>query len=139
VDRIGDHFFARSCLSEEKRRAARRGNPAHLFHDLPQPEIRPDNLDTGGALDVSRQRPIVLCKHIFAFPSFIFTIEYVLQIPGRSQRLKETLIWVPISVHRWIIYVGVPFWLIVLIFTDLILAPAKYYTPTGWEHGLLPQ
>ena len=48
--------------------------------------------------------------YIFGIPSYIFSIEYILQISGRIQRLKETLIWVPISVHRWIIYVGVPFW-----------------------------
>jgi hypothetical protein len=65
-------------------------------------------------------------------------IEYILQISGRSQRLKETLIGVPIAVHRWFIYGSVLFWLLILIFTDLILAPAKYYSPTGWEHGYGP-
>ena len=73
--------------------------------------------------------------YIFSIPSYILLIEYSLQISGRVQRLKENLFWVPIAVHRWIIYVGVPFWLLILIFTDWILAPAKFYTPTGWEHG----
>jgi class 3 adenylate cyclase len=76
--------------------------------------------------------------YIFGIPSYIFFIEYILQISGRLRRLKEKLIWLPIAVHRWIIYVGVPFWLVILIFTDLILAPAEYYTPTGWEHGYGP-
>ena len=69
--------------------------------------------------------------YIFGIPSYILAIEYALQISGRTQRLKETLIGVPIAVHRWIIYGSVPFWLLVIIFTDLILSPAKFYTPTG--------
>ena len=76
--------------------------------------------------------------YILYLPSYIFTIEYALQISGRIQRLKETLIGVPIAVHRWIIYGSVPCWLLILIFTDLILSPAKFYTPTGWEHGFGP-
>ena len=73
--------------------------------------------------------------YIFGIPSYILAIEYALQISGRSHRLKEKMIGVPITVHRWIIYGSMPFWLIILIFTDLILAPAQFYTPTGWEHG----
>jgi serine phosphatase RsbU (regulator of sigma subunit) len=73
--------------------------------------------------------------YVFGIPSYIWAIEYALQISGRSQRLKEKLIGIPIAVHRWIIYGLVPFWLLIIIFTDLILAPAKFYTPTGWEHG----
>jgi hypothetical protein len=45
--------------------------------------------------------------YIFAIPSYILLIEYSLQISTRVRRLKEKLIWVPIAVHRWIIYVGV--------------------------------
>ena len=73
--------------------------------------------------------------YIFGLPSTIFAIEYALQISGRSQRLKEKMIGVPIAVHRWIIYGSVPVWLLIIILTNLILAPAKFYTPTGWEHG----
>jgi len=76
--------------------------------------------------------------YILYTPSFILTIEYALQISGRIQRLKETLIGVPIAVHRWIIYGSVPCWMLILIFTNLILSPAKFYTPTGWEHGYGP-
>ena len=73
--------------------------------------------------------------YFLGLPSTIFAFEYALQISGRIHRLKETLLGVPIAVHRWIIYGTVPIWLLILIFTDLILAPAKFYTPTGWEHG----
>jgi hypothetical protein len=38
---------------------------------------------------------------------------YALQISGRSQRLKETLMRVPITVHRRIIYGLVPVWLLI--------------------------
>ena len=73
--------------------------------------------------------------YIFGIPSGIFAIEYALQISGRTQRLKESLLGLPIAIHRWIIYGSVPFWLLILLFSDLILAPAKFYSPTGWEHG----
>jgi serine phosphatase RsbU (regulator of sigma subunit) len=76
--------------------------------------------------------------YIFGLPAYILAIEYALQISGRSQRLKETLVGVPIAVHRWIIYGSVPLWLLVIIFTDLIISPAKFYIPTGWEHGYGP-
>ena len=76
--------------------------------------------------------------YIFGIPSYILVIEYSLQISGRVQRLKETLFGAQIAVHRWIIYAFVPFWLVIVIFTDLILSPTKYYTPTGWEHGYGP-
>ena len=73
--------------------------------------------------------------YIFGLPSIILATEYALQISGRYHRLKDTLLGVRVAVHRWIIYISVPFWLLILIFTDLILAPAKFYSPTGWEHG----
>jgi class 3 adenylate cyclase len=76
--------------------------------------------------------------YIFGLPAYIFAIEYALQISGRSQRLKETLVGVPIAVHRWIVYGSLPFWLIVVMFTDLIISPAMFHTPTGWEHGYGP-
>jgi hypothetical protein len=46
--------------------------------------------------------------YIFGLPAYILAIEYALQISGRSQRLKETLVGVPMAVHRWIIYGSVP-------------------------------
>ena len=41
--------------------------------------------------------------YIFGIPNYILIIQYSIQISGRVQRLKETLIGVPIAVHRWII------------------------------------
>ncbi len=73
--------------------------------------------------------------YYFGLPSSILAVEYALEISGRRQRLKEKMLRVPINVHRWIIYGSMPFWLLILIFTDLILAPAQFYSPTGWEHG----
>ena len=40
--------------------------------------------------------------YILGIPSFILAIEYALQISGRTQRLKDKLIGVPIAGHRWI-------------------------------------
>lgn len=76
--------------------------------------------------------------YFFGFPSYILVIEYSLQISGRSQRLKEKLIGLPIAVHRKIIYAAVFFWLLVLLFTDLVLSSVRFYSPTGWEHGYGP-
>ena len=53
--------------------------------------------------------------YVFGMPSYIFIIEYSLQISGRIQRLKEKLIFVPIAVHRRVIYGSMPVWLFILI------------------------
>ena len=55
--------------------------------------------------------------YYFGIPSGILAIEYALEISGRTQRLKETLLGLLITVHRWIIYGSVPFWLLLLIHT----------------------
>jgi class 3 adenylate cyclase len=73
--------------------------------------------------------------YLFGFPAYIFIIEYALQISGRNQRLKETMAGIPISFHRWIIYGSVPCWLLIILFTDKIIAPARFYPSIGWEHG----
>jgi len=77
--------------------------------------------------------------YIFGIPSYILTLEYVLQISERSQRIRETLLLLPISIHRWIIYSLVFLWWIILLSTNLIIAPPKFYSLSGWEHqyGLL--
>jgi hypothetical protein len=76
--------------------------------------------------------------YFFGVASFIVELEYILQISGRQNRLKETFIRVPIGLHRWVIYAGIFFTLAVLIFTDLLIAPPEYFSPTGWEHGYGP-
>ena len=76
--------------------------------------------------------------YIFGLPSYILAIEYALQFSGRSLRLNEKLIGVPISIHRWIIYLSIPMWLLLLVLTDWILPSAKFYVPTGWEHAYGP-
>ena len=75
---------------------------------------------------------------IFIIPIYILRIEYALQISGRSQRINENFLWLPISVHRWLIYSLVFLCLIILIFTDMFIAPPKFYSPTGWEHQYGP-
>ena len=75
---------------------------------------------------------------LFIIPIYILRVEYALQISGRSQRIKETLLWLPISIHRWIIYSLIFLWWIILLLTNLIIAPPKFYSPTGWEHQYGP-
>lgn len=72
--------------------------------------------------------------YIFALPSLVLSMEYALQISGSSQRLKEKMLLIRISTQRWILYFLVLIWWIPLIATDHIIAPVKYYSPTGWEH-----
>lgn len=57
----------------------------------------------------------------FIIPIYILRIEYVLQISGRSQRINENFLWLPISIHRWIIYSLVFLYLIILLLTDLVI------------------
>jgi len=76
--------------------------------------------------------------YIFGIPSFILMMEYALQISGGSQRLRENFFLISIPVLRWILYIQAVVWWIILITTDQIIAPAKYYSRTGWEHQYGP-
>lgn len=72
--------------------------------------------------------------YLFGVFSFIVEIEYIFQISDRPRRLKETLLGVSVSVHRWVAYACLTGVLLVLIFSDLLIAPPIYHHPTGWEH-----
>ena len=72
--------------------------------------------------------------YIFALPSTILMMEYALQISGGRQRLKENILFLTTSIHRWLLYTIIVIWWFVLIATNQIIAPAKYYSKTGWEH-----
>ena len=72
--------------------------------------------------------------YVFGIPSMIFMMEYALQISGSNQRLREKMLFLQIATHRWILYIQSIIWWIILIVSDQILAPANYYSMTGWEH-----
>jgi class 3 adenylate cyclase len=72
--------------------------------------------------------------YIFALPSMVLIMEYVLQISGSFQRLKEKMLLIRIGIQRWILYFFVVIAWIIIIASDQIVAPAKYYSTTGWEH-----
>ena len=72
--------------------------------------------------------------YIFALPSTMLMMEYALQISGGRQRLKEKILLLPTAIHRWILYSLIVIWWFVLVLSNLIIAPAKYYSKTGWEH-----
>ena len=72
--------------------------------------------------------------YIFALPSTILMMEYALLISGRRQRLKENILFLPTAFHRWVLYSIIVIWWFILIATNQIIAPAKYYSATGWEH-----
>jgi class 3 adenylate cyclase len=72
--------------------------------------------------------------YIFAFPSMVLMMEYVLQISGSSQRLKEKMLLIRMDIQRWILYFLVVIAWIILVASDQIVAPAKYFSTAGWEH-----
>ena len=72
--------------------------------------------------------------YIFAFPSMVLMMEYVLQISGKFQRLKEKMLLIRIGIQRWILYFLVVIAWIILVASDQIVAPAKYFSTAGWEH-----
>jgi serine phosphatase RsbU (regulator of sigma subunit) len=76
--------------------------------------------------------------YIFAIPSFILMMEYILLNSGGYQRLKEKLLRINMGIHRKVIYFIAIFWWIILITTDQVVAPVKYYSTTGWEHQYGP-
>lgn len=72
--------------------------------------------------------------YVFAIPSLALVIEYVLQISGKQLRIKEKYLLARVGIQRWVFhYFALIFW-IILIASDQIIAPAKYYSATGWEH-----
>jgi hypothetical protein len=72
--------------------------------------------------------------YIFAFPVMMLMMEYVLQVSGGSQRLKETMLLIPSAAHRWLLHALFTVWWFILVASDQVISPAKYYLPTGWEH-----
>jgi len=72
--------------------------------------------------------------YIFAIASMVLYLEYSLQISGGMQRLKEIFLLIRIGIQRWVLYFFAVVALIILIASDQIIAPAKYYSKTGWEH-----
>jgi class 3 adenylate cyclase len=72
--------------------------------------------------------------YILTLPSFTLMMAYAFQISGGFQRQKDKMLGLPIAIHQWILYSVLLTWGITIIFSDLVIAPAKYYSPTGWEH-----
>jgi class 3 adenylate cyclase len=61
--------------------------------------------------------------------------EYALHVSGGQLRLKEKFLNIPIYFHRLFAYILVTILFIILLSTDLLIAPPMYYEPTGWEHS----
>jgi hypothetical protein len=76
--------------------------------------------------------------YIFGLPNLVLIMEFALHASDRPKRLKDTFIGLPVAVHRWIIYVILGASWIALLISDWILAPPRFYTPTGWEHQYGP-
>ena len=76
--------------------------------------------------------------YVLTLSSYFIMIEYAYQISGGIQRQSDTIVGLSIKVHRLILYILIFSWITILIFTDLIIAPAKYYSTTGWEHQYGP-
>ena len=73
--------------------------------------------------------------YLTLFPATILMIRYTLEISGREERLEDRFLGFHIRFHLWICYVIVAFYWLVVLFTDLLIAPPVYYAKTGWEHG----
>jgi len=72
--------------------------------------------------------------YIISILSYAFMMAYAFQISGGPQRPKDKMLGLSMDRHRWIIYSIILIWCIIIIFSDLVIAPAKYYATTGWEH-----
>jgi serine phosphatase RsbU (regulator of sigma subunit) len=72
--------------------------------------------------------------YFFSILSYFLIMEYILLNSGGSQRLKETLLRIDMGIHRRLIYILLIFWSVILITSDEVVAPVKYYSTTGWEH-----
>ncbi len=72
--------------------------------------------------------------YVFAIPSQIFGMYYVLILTGRDQRMWEKILGLPVAFHFRIVVLLNIVLLGLLIFTDSIIAGVEHNPITGYEH-----
>ncbi len=68
-------------------------------------------------------------------PGLQLIIEYGFECSGRSQRLRESLLGMSMSFHRWLAAALLAISWVAVLSTDWIIAPPVHNAVTGWEHG----
>ncbi|MDH7499178.1 MAG: adenylate/guanylate cyclase domain-containing protein [candidate division NC10 bacterium] len=73
--------------------------------------------------------------YLTLLPACILMIRYTLEISGREESLQTRFLGFPVRYHLWIGYGVIFFYWLVVLFTDLLIAPPVHYAKTGWEHA----
>jgi signal transduction histidine kinase len=76
--------------------------------------------------------------YLFAIPSQILGLYYVLLLTDRAQRWSETILGAPIRLHFWLVVLMNLALLALLIFSDVIIAGVEFNPVTGFEHTYGP-
>ena len=76
--------------------------------------------------------------YLTLFPAAILMIRYTLEISGGEERLQDRFMGLPIRYHLWIAYGALSFYWLVVLLTNLLIAPPVHHVRTGWEHGYGP-
>ncbi len=76
--------------------------------------------------------------YLFAIPSQILGLYYVLLLTDRQQRLNEKILGAPIRFHFWLVVLLNLALLALLIFSDAIIAGVEFNPVTGFEHAYGP-
>jgi signal transduction histidine kinase len=76
--------------------------------------------------------------YLFAIPSQILGLYYVLQLTDRAQRWSETILGAPIRLHFWLVALMNLALLALLILSDAVIAGVEFNPVTGFEHTYGP-
>src|SRR5262245_16249304 len=76
--------------------------------------------------------------YLVVLPSIFVVIEYACVWFGGAQRLRESLLGMPVAAHRWLAAAILAIAWVVTLSTDWIVAPPIYNSTTGWEHTYGP-
>jgi signal transduction histidine kinase len=76
--------------------------------------------------------------YLFALPSQVLGLYYVLILTGIDKRMGERLFGLPVKVHLWAIGAGNALLLGLLVFSDSVIAGVEVHPVTGYEHTYGP-
>jgi len=73
--------------------------------------------------------------YLILLPGTFVNVRYILGICDPKAISRKTFLGLPVRRHLWVVYAVIPFFWVVVLATDHLIAPPVYYQQTGWEHG----
>ena len=73
--------------------------------------------------------------YLLLFPGFLLNVQYIVEVCGTKANQWEKFLGLPIRYHLFVVYAMIPFFWVIVLATDHLIAPPLYHHRTGWEHG----